>query len=256
VLRRFRPIAILGPALLLVTIAAGLLIEHVFDGVQRWDMDIMNSLVDSRTSTVDRLTDWGTWLAETIPVLVITALVVVIARLVTHRWTEAIVFAAAIGTEKLVYLLASLAVGRDRPPVPTLGETYATSSFPSGHVGSAVAMYGGIALVVGMITGRRALQNVLFVVAGVLSAVVAYCRMYRGFHYPSDVIAGALMGAACLAITWYLIVARKRSTTHDPASPPPSLLSPPSPPSPLSVSSAGPRATDTPRSPAINDALI
>ena len=63
-------------------------------------------------------------------------------------------------------------------------------------------MYGGIALVAGLITGRRAVRLGLLVVAIVVTAIVGYCRMYRGFHYPTDVIAGFVLGVICLATAW------------------------------------------------------
>jgi undecaprenyl-diphosphatase len=93
-------------------------------------------------------------------------------------------------------------VDRPRPPVDTVGTTYATASFPSGHVGTAIALYGGIALIVGALSGRRALRDGLLVVAFAITAVVAYCRMYRGFHFPSDVIVGAVLGTSCLVVSW------------------------------------------------------
>jgi len=33
-----------------------------------------------------------------------------------------------------------------------------------------------------------------------LAVMVAFARVYRGLHYPSDVFAGALLGLACLTI--------------------------------------------------------
>jgi undecaprenyl-diphosphatase len=112
--------------------------------------------------------------------------------------------ALAVGGEKLIYFIASLAVGRDRPPVPTVGTTYATSSFPSGHVASAITLYGGIALVVTARRSHAARRIALFVVA-VIAAVVACCRMYAGFHYLSDCVAGALTGVIWLTATYRLV---------------------------------------------------
>jgi undecaprenyl-diphosphatase len=107
-------------------------------------------------------------------------------------------------------------VGRDRPPVPTVGSTYATASFPSGHVGSTIVLYGSIALVVGALTGSRAWRAGLLALTAVLAAIVGFCRMERGFHYPTDVAAGVVIGVTWLWATWHLLV----RANHDAAPPP------------------------------------
>jgi undecaprenyl-diphosphatase len=189
-------------ALLLIVTGVGLLLTNAFDGVTAWDTEIVRELAESRTATMDTLTGYGTWLAESVVSIALLVVAVVTVRLVSHAWTLPVFLAVAVGSEKLIYLISSVIVDRGRPPVDTVGETYATASFPSGHVGTAIALYGGIALVVGALSGRRALRDGLIVVAVLITAVVAYSRMYRGFHYPTDVIAGAALGASCLVVSW------------------------------------------------------
>ncbi|MGW7680719.1 phosphatase PAP2 family protein [Kribbella sp. NPDC054772] len=62
-----------------------------------------------------------------------------------------------------------------------------SGSFPSGHSASAVAF----AVAVGHVV--PALRPPLRIAA----AVVAFSRVYTGVHYPSDVLVGATLGAAC-----------------------------------------------------------
>lgn len=64
-------------------------------------------------------------------------------------------------------------------------------SFPSGHSASAAAFATAVAL-----DAPGAAAPV-----GVLAGLVAFSRVYIGVHYPSDVVAGAALGAACAVAT-------------------------------------------------------
>lgn len=66
----------------------------------------------------------------------------------------------------------------------------ASRSFPSGHAASAFAFAAGVA--------ADAPQAGLILNAA--AAVVAYSRVHTGVHYPGDVIAGSLTGAALAPI--------------------------------------------------------
>src|SRR5262245_32508327 len=147
------------------------------------------------------LAEAGTWLAETFTVPVVLVIAIAIAWRVSSNVAAPAFLAVAVGGEKLLYLVSSLVVGRDRPPVPNVGTNYATSSFPSGHVASAITLYGSIALVIAL--RRPAVVRLLVLaVVGLIAAIVAVCRMYAGFHFPSDCVAGATVGVVWLAVTY------------------------------------------------------
>ena len=61
----------------------------------------------------------------------------------------------------------------------------ASTSFPSGHAASGFAFASAI--------GRD--QPWLGFALRLLATAVAYSRVHTGVHYPSDVVAGALIGA-------------------------------------------------------------
>jgi len=116
-----------------------------------------------------------------------------------------------------VYLVTSLVVGRDRPPVPTTGFVHATSSYPSGHVGAAIALYGAIAvLVVRSARATTAVRVAAVGVAVVAPPLVAFARLYRGLHYPSDVLAGALDAVVWLTATWWFLLRGVEGTAAAP----------------------------------------
>ena len=120
---RFRPLVACWLALLAIVTAVGLLLVGPFDDgrVVRWDLDIATWFVERRTDALDALAEAGTWLSETITVPVILLVAIVIAWRVSTNVAAPVFLALAVGGEKLLYLIASLIVGRDRPPVPTVG---------------------------------------------------------------------------------------------------------------------------------------
>ena len=79
----------------------------------------------------------------------------------------------------------------DRVPESRQVEMPDSTSFPSGHSGSAFAF-------------ATAIANTWPPVAGpiqTLATLVAYSRVHTGVHYPIDVIAGSLTGAAIAPLT-------------------------------------------------------
>ena len=88
----------------------------------------------------------------------------------------------------------------------------ATSSFPSGHTAAAVALYGCIAILVLWIYGRRPATRVAVVVLCCVPVIVGLSRLYRGMHYPTDVLAGALVGGLWLLLVITTLLPRPRTT--------------------------------------------
>ncbi len=79
-------------------------------------------------------------------------------------------------------------------PVPFFGPIPRTYSFPSGHSLFSFCFYGVLA---GLLAGRvRSIQMRvgIWTVAALLVLAIGISRIYLGVHYPSDVIAGYLVG--------------------------------------------------------------
>jgi len=80
------------------------------------------------------------------------------------------------------------------PDVVVIGRHSETASFPSGHTATAIA--GAFVFTRLWPAGAAAWW--------LLAAAIGYSRVYLGVHYPLDVVAGALVGAACAFGVWRL----------------------------------------------------
>jgi undecaprenyl-diphosphatase len=109
----------------------------------------------------------------------------------------------AIVLEKVVFLTTTSIVGRHRP-LTQLGTATVTSSFPSGHVGSAVVFYVVIAVVVSWHVRTASIRALAWTIAVSIPIAVALSRMLLGLHYLTDVIAGGALGGVSVIVGYFL----------------------------------------------------
>jgi undecaprenyl-diphosphatase len=129
-----------------------------------------------------------------------------------------VVTAATVWTADLLTTGLKEVVDRERPyeVIPAADPLLrwdVSASFPSGHTATSVAG----AVILAYLLGRGGLW------LGLLAAAVAFSRVYVGVHYPLDVLAGAIVGAA-VGLAAIAVVRRLRSTS---AGPPRSGAAPP-----------------------------
>jgi membrane-associated phospholipid phosphatase len=105
---------------------------------------------------------------------------------------------AAIAISGGVTVILKYAINRDRPFVtyPDIVKKSAAGSpsFPSGHTSSAFATATSVSLAYP--------KWYVIVPSFTWAGAVGYSRMHLGVHYPSDVLAGAIIGSGCAYLTW------------------------------------------------------
>jgi undecaprenyl-diphosphatase len=182
----------------LVMLALGIVLVHgPLGGVRSWDHNVTAWFADHRTSWLNEVTRWATYIANTEGVVGV-ALVVSLLLLVRRHWREVIVLMGGLVVEVTVFLTVNYIVERPRPDVVRLNDTPGTASYPSGHVAASLVLWAAIAIIVGVLTTNRFARAIAWVPAVVLPLLIAFARVYRGMHNPTDVFAGALLGLMAL----------------------------------------------------------
>jgi len=203
--RAFVPVAVTygvaWAALSAVYISVGLLLTKVLlaGGRDHWEDTANRWLAGHRTPWLNHVTSVATFVANTEPV-VVAAAVTCGVLLVRRRWRYALFLAGALTIEVTVFLSTTFIVHRPRPDVPRLNSTPTTGSWPSGHIAASLILWVGLALIVGALVRNTVVRALAWVVAMVVPLTIGFSRVYRGLHHPTDVIGGALLGAAALLV--------------------------------------------------------
>jgi len=190
----------------LLVVGWGWLLTHSLQGsIEPTDDDVSRWFADQRTSSLDPVSDVGTLLGETPVALGFGVLVAIVAGLVLRSVAAAALTLLADVGDGGIYWLGTHADPRDRPPVHLMDSGLVPDhSFPSGHVGSAIAVYGGAALLLALWLRRRdggaGAARVAVVLLACVPLFVALSRLYQGAHHLTDVATALGYGTAWLLV--------------------------------------------------------
>jgi undecaprenyl-diphosphatase len=178
----------------------GWVLSHVVqdDSLGRADVGVSRWFARERTGELNDTTAYTSEAGGTFAVAGLAVLAVAVAAFVWRRWREPMLVAVAVAGEVAIFLVITLLVDRQRPPVKHLDEAPPTSSFPSGHTAATVVLWGALAVLASE-RARSALGRGIFLaLAFGLPLLVATSRLYRGMHFLTDVLGGALLGGLWL----------------------------------------------------------
>lgn len=194
-----------------VVVWGWLLTHHLEGSVGAVDDDLARWLAGERTPALTDVASAAAYPGGFVVgavVLVVAGLVVSIGR---QTWLP-LLFVTLVGAGTFgTYLLGTHLDPRQRPPVKVLDQGLVPDhSFPSGHAGTAMAVFLGLGFLVWTYTRLPRGWAMVLVVVPVACAAA---RLYQGAHHLSDVLTSVAYVGLWVALAARLLLSRDRSRT-------------------------------------------
>ncbi|HEV7300294.1 MAG TPA: phosphatase PAP2 family protein [Tepidisphaeraceae bacterium] len=93
-------------------------------------------------------------------------------------------------------------IGRDRPPEEGRAVAEISKSFPSGHAMLSAAVYLTLGVLLARMAKSRKVKIYFLSLAVLITVLVGVSRVYLRVHWPTDVLAGWVVGLAWAILLW------------------------------------------------------
>jgi undecaprenyl-diphosphatase len=186
-------------AIIACAVAFAAIADAVTDGdvVTTWDTRLNRWIHDHSSPALTRAFELSTHVGSGVWLTCLAAAAVAILVWRGAR-ADAILVALALAGVLLLNPLFKEFFSRPRPAFHDPDLTLRTFSFPSGHSMGSAAVYGALAIVLARHLRGTVWAPVVVGVAAVVILLVGASRVYLGAHYPTDVVAGFVLGLAWL----------------------------------------------------------
>lgn len=181
---------------LLGTWAFAELAGHVTSGgTQAFDDTVLRWMGARRTPGLDAVMLEITSLGTASVVTMVVGVAALFLWLNKHKHSAILLFVSTLGGVILNNLL-KLGFSRQRPDIIPWEAKATFYSFPSGHAMSATVVYSTVAYLAARLQRTHAARASIMFIAAFIIFIICGSRVYLGVHYPSDVVAGVIVGLA------------------------------------------------------------
>jgi undecaprenyl-diphosphatase len=191
-------------ATVLITGMSFLILAGLFIGyphLTALDQGVMTLVQEHRSQVLDEVAVTFTLIGEFRNMLVFSALLTGLL-LLTRQWRQAIFAGGTLLFTALGNTFTKQFFARVRPEV--LSDPLTSYSMPSGHASGSFALFLTLAVLAGR--GQPPRMRLTWLLLGCLPALaIALSRVYLGAHWPTDVLAGAMLAACVCAASLWLI---------------------------------------------------
>jgi undecaprenyl-diphosphatase len=172
------------------------LADEVREGAtQVFDDRVMTWMGQHRIDWLEQALVEVTALGTGVVVLSIVGVSAMFLWLTRHKYSAALLLVSTTGGIILNNVL-KLFFMRERPRAFEWAAHASSSSFPSGHAMSAAIVYATVGYLAARLQKRRWARWLTLAFAMVLIVLICASRVYLGVHYPTDVLAGLVLGLA------------------------------------------------------------
>lgn len=174
----------------------------MLQGLEKIDLNILNFIHSTTQNTIfDKVMPYITFLGNMGMVWIVISILLILNKKCRHvglMCLSALLLATILGEGILKHIIQRPRPFFAEPAINLLIKRPLSYSFPSGHTTSSFAVAG---IIFATLKKYR-------IYAVLLAAMIAFSRLYLFVHYPSDILAGILLGLLCSKVV--LIVYQKK----------------------------------------------
>lgn len=196
---------LLGTVSVALVVATGLVLRRLTEGLGAWDhralVDVVRWRGSAAVETAHVASLFGrSWLLLSIAVG---------GGWLLRRGGGALIALTSVLIAIIAQNIIKVIVKRPRPPLRHL-EHVTSWSYPSGHAMESTALLGALVIAAWGLVRSRSARGMILVSAVATECAIASSRLVLGVHYPTDVIAGCVLGVLAAALATTVADARHR----------------------------------------------